>query len=315
MKLLKKKLLILFTRNGLTAKILPQSVSMALTLCLIICLPVFILHADTKIARADTTNDISPLLAKRIISVQSEKGENVLKVKIFADGKLKDYKYFRLKMPHRFVVDLYNVQLSVDQKSLLIDSPLVKSIRIGTSYKDKVRIAFDLFPETEFHYEIDIISQGDQLTVDLKSASALSDIEPSSDVQQTPDMSATDSAKEIETTSPLIVTGEDEGEEGRAYYDLGVFAYEDGDYEDAENNLTKALEFNPFNPFYNHYLGKTYLKKERYQEAENYLTIAWKISPDIPGLRRIWGRATLTLCILNKIRLKEPCFLALNGQF
>jgi len=76
-----------------------------------------------------------------------------------------------------------------------------------------------------------------------------------------------------------------EEERGRAYYDFGVFAYEDGDYEDAEKNLKKALEFNPDNPFYNHHLGRTYLKMERYQDAEHYLNKAWKINPDILELK------------------------------
>lgn len=76
------------------------------------------------------------------------------------------------------------------------------------------------------------------------------------------------------------------GEEaGGAYYDFGVFAYEDGDFKDAVNNFKKALGLNPDNPFYNHYLGKTYLKMEHYQEAENYLGIAWKKNPDISGLK------------------------------
>ena len=74
-------------------------------------------------------------------------------------------------------------------------------------------------------------------------------------------------------------------EEGRAYYDFGVFAYEDGDYEDAEKNLKKALEFDPANAFYNHYLGKTYLKMERYLEAVDYFNRAWKVNPDISGLK------------------------------
>jgi uncharacterized protein YxeA len=199
-------MLILFTRNGLTAKILPQSVSMALILCLIICLPVFIVHADIKIARADTKNDISPLLAKRIISVQSEKGENVLKVKIIADGKLKDYKYFRLKMPHRFVIDLNNVKLSVDPKAFLLDSPLVKNIRIGTSYKDKVRIVFDLFPETEFYYKINVFSRGDQLIVAFISASAFSDIESGRNSQPTPGLSATEPVGKDKSTLPQKTT-------------------------------------------------------------------------------------------------------------
>lgn len=73
-------------------------------------------------------------------------------------------------------------------------------------------------------------------------------------------------------------------EQGTAYYDLGVFAYEDGDYEGAEMNLQKALALSPDNPFYNHYMGRIYLKMERYQEAEEYLNKAWNVNPDIPGL-------------------------------
>lgn len=82
--------------------------------------------------------------------------------------------------------------------------------------------------------------------------------------------------------SPLAEAQE---EKGRGYYDFGVFAYEDGDYEDAEKNLRKALEFDPNHPFYNHYLGKTFLKTERYQKASEYFNRVLKADPDIPGLK------------------------------
>ena len=74
-------------------------------------------------------------------------------------------------------------------------------------------------------------------------------------------------------------------EQGDAYYDLGVFAYEEGDYEIAEGHFKKALGFNPDDPFFNHFLGKTYLKTGRYQEAMNYLNMAWKVDPDISELK------------------------------
>jgi tetratricopeptide (TPR) repeat protein len=74
-------------------------------------------------------------------------------------------------------------------------------------------------------------------------------------------------------------------EGGGAYYDLGVFAYEEGDYEIAEGHFKKALGFNPDDPFFNHFLGKTYLKTGRYQEAMHYLNIAWKVDPDISELK------------------------------
>jgi tetratricopeptide (TPR) repeat protein len=72
---------------------------------------------------------------------------------------------------------------------------------------------------------------------------------------------------------------------GGAYYDLGVFAYEEGDYESAERYFTKALASNPDDPYYNHFLGKTYLETERYQKAMKYLNMAWKMNPDISGLQ------------------------------
>lgn len=75
------------------------------------------------------------------------------------------------------------------------------------------------------------------------------------------------------------------GEAGDAYYDMGVFAFEEGDYAGAANHLKKALEFDPDNASSNHYLGKTYLKMGRYVEAEPYLDRAWTADPDIPGLK------------------------------
>lgn len=73
-------------------------------------------------------------------------------------------------------------------------------------------------------------------------------------------------------------------EAGRPYYDLGVFAYEDGDFAAAEKNLKKALQSNPDDPFYNHYMGRTYMKLERYDEAFSHLNRAWAGNPEISGL-------------------------------
>lgn len=74
-------------------------------------------------------------------------------------------------------------------------------------------------------------------------------------------------------------------EPGSAYYDFGVFAYEDEDYEDAEANFLKALSFNAENAFYNHFLGKTYQKMKRQLEAMRYLAQAWESDPTLTGLR------------------------------
>jgi tetratricopeptide (TPR) repeat protein len=72
---------------------------------------------------------------------------------------------------------------------------------------------------------------------------------------------------------------------GRVYYDFGVFAFEDGDYQAAEANFLKALSFDPQNPFYNHFLGKTYVKIGDYDKAEQYLNAAWGLDWTISGLK------------------------------
>ncbi len=71
---------------------------------------------------------------------------------------------------------------------------------------------------------------------------------------------------------------------GRAYYDAGVFAYEDGDYARAEAQLKKAVSIEPQNPYILHYLGKTYLATGRFTEAAGLLEQAWRIEPRIPEL-------------------------------
>ncbi len=73
-------------------------------------------------------------------------------------------------------------------------------------------------------------------------------------------------------------------EKGEAYYDLGVFALEDGYYKNAEDNFLKALRFQSNNPYYNYYLGKTYLEMGRYDQADRYFAKAAAIDPAIPNL-------------------------------
>ena len=52
----------------------------------------------------------------------------------------------------------------------------------------------------------------------------------------------------------FLISANAQEEGGGAYYDFGVFAYEDGDYKGAEKNLLKALEVAPHNPSFNHFL-------------------------------------------------------------
>jgi Tfp pilus assembly protein PilF len=73
-------------------------------------------------------------------------------------------------------------------------------------------------------------------------------------------------------------------EAGSTYYDLGIFAYEDGNYMEAEIHFKKALKADSGNPSYNHYMGKTYIKMDQYQDAEKFIETAWKKDPELPHL-------------------------------
>ena len=84
----------------------------------------------------------------------------------------------------------------------------------------------------------------------------------------------------------IFSTANAQENKGDAYYDFGVFAYEDQDYQAAEQNLLKALEFDSKNPFYNQFLGKVYLKMGKYDQASFHLTKAYKVRD---RNNRLWG--------------------------
>ncbi|RJP83481.1 MAG: tetratricopeptide repeat protein [Desulfobacteraceae bacterium] len=74
-------------------------------------------------------------------------------------------------------------------------------------------------------------------------------------------------------------------QKGAAFFDFGVFAFEEGDYEGAEKNFLNAIKANPRNGDFHHYLGKTYLKTGRFKEAENALNQAWQYQSAMEGLK------------------------------
>lgn len=76
-----------------------------------------------------------------------------------------------------------------------------------------------------------------------------------------------------------------EADRGQAYYDLGVFAYEDSDYNGAESYFLKAIELNKGNAYYHHFLGKTYVETKRYDEAKQAFLRANALNPEIPDLQ------------------------------
>lgn len=69
------------------------------------------------------------------------------------------------------------------------------------------------------------------------------------------------------------------------YYDVGVFLYEAGDYENSESYLRLALTFSPEHPYTYHYLGKIDAARDRKAAAKENYGKALAIDPDIAGLR------------------------------
>ena len=68
------------------------------------------------------------------------------------------------------------------------------------------------------------------------------------------------------------------------YFDLGVFALQEGDTETARQNFEKALMYSSESPLYLYYLGKVELAEKKYDVAQSRFALAWQLSPDLPGL-------------------------------
>jgi len=68
------------------------------------------------------------------------------------------------------------------------------------------------------------------------------------------------------------------------YFDLGVFALQEGDTETARLYFKKALMYDSENPLYLYYQGKTELSDKKFAVAQNRFALAWQLSPDLPGL-------------------------------
>ena len=181
-------------RKLLAKRVLCLSMLMAFTLCVMVCVSVGFAHADTGVAKSESDSTAPSPLAKRILSIRPETGEHGFKVHIIGDGKLKDYNAFRIERPHRLVIDLPGVQCSLGQKTLLVDSLLVKKIQVHTSNKDKVRIVFDLFPIAELPYKV--FSKDNQLIVAFGSVAGSPVVKKTEKIQQVPPVSTSGKKEE-----------------------------------------------------------------------------------------------------------------------
>lgn len=72
---------------------------------------------------------------------------------------------------------------------------------------------------------------------------------------------------------------ENESLKASAYYDMGAFAFDEENYPIAIDNFKRALEYQPDNPFYIHFLGKAYMGSGLYQKALETFQHAKQLNP------------------------------------
>ncbi|MBF0451373.1 MAG: tetratricopeptide repeat protein [Candidatus Magnetomorum sp.] len=68
------------------------------------------------------------------------------------------------------------------------------------------------------------------------------------------------------------------------FFDLGVFALEEGNTAKARQYFKQALAFSKDNPLFLQYLGKTDLADAHYDSAHKQFASAWQLNPDLSGL-------------------------------
>jgi hypothetical protein len=91
--------------------------------------------------------------AEKISQILVDKGERVIQVTLIGNGKIGDYKSFKLENPPRLVIDIGNVEKEYPKSLIQVDHPLLKRIRLGRHPK-KTRFVFDFaYPEVP-HFQI-----------------------------------------------------------------------------------------------------------------------------------------------------------------
>jgi len=85
--------------------------------------------------------------------------------------------------------------------------------------------------------------------------------------------------------TPSLITVCNAKQPVNVYFDMGYFAFQSNDFQKAENYFKQAIELNPKSPIGYHYLGKTCMKLEKYEQARAQLSKAFDLEPDLPDLK------------------------------
>ena len=127
-------------------------------------------ETETEVPPAEAKKEAPPPAppvmnkAKDVVNVLVEEKTDFIAFNIVADGRLENYNSFKLDSPTRLVLDIWGVGNQYPQKSIKMQNPIVKAVRIG-QYPDKLRVVFDSSKPKLPPYQINRI--GDKLMVSL----------------------------------------------------------------------------------------------------------------------------------------------------
>ena len=79
--------------------------------------------------------------AKEVVDLLLELRKDFVAFNIIADGKLGNYDSIALDSPPRFVLDIWEVSTRYSHKSIKVESPFIKEVRVGL-HPEKVRLVF-----------------------------------------------------------------------------------------------------------------------------------------------------------------------------
>ncbi len=109
--------------------------------------------------------------AKNILNFSIDQKKDFIALNIIADGKVGDYHAFKMDSPPRLVLDILGVDTRYPKRTIDIQNPFVKKVRIGR-HPDKLRFVFESPTPNLPSYQIDRVN--DKLIVSFGNVSQLS---------------------------------------------------------------------------------------------------------------------------------------------
>ena len=107
-------------------------------------------QAGTEEPQQEAAEKEAPVAAKqqkkadKLLRVETKKEGGAIIIKIVGNGVIGDFNAFDIDKPAppRLVVDVWGVKNSITKRSLRVNSPMIKRVRVG-EHPDKVRLVFD----------------------------------------------------------------------------------------------------------------------------------------------------------------------------